>query len=102
MKKSGNKNKAETKLPVKKGSNFIRKFLVFLPLALCVLWVVSILVGEKLSYVDGIGLRLSPIRDNRPLIIGLVIFMCGYLLFVGILYFENLKEFFGNMSKKKK
>tara|TARA_Y100000310_G_C20684803_1_gene818273 strand:- start:3398 stop:3748 length:351 start_codon:yes stop_codon:yes gene_type:complete len=85
--------------PSKKKSDIIRKILIFLPLTLCTLWVISLIAKQKLIYLPNIGLKLSPIRDSTPLITGLVIFICGYLLFLAILYFEDLKGFF---NKKKK
>ncbi|MDP7141000.1 MAG: hypothetical protein QF506_01430 [Candidatus Woesearchaeota archaeon] len=96
------KKKVKSKLPIKKGKkkvDIIRRILILLPLTLCFLWVISLIAKQKLIYLPNIGLKLSPIRDSAPLITGLVIFMCGYMLFLAILYFEDLKDFFKGKKK---
>jgi|ETN02SMinimDraft_2_1059926.scaffolds.fasta_scaffold194281_2 hypothetical protein len=85
--------------PSKKKVDIIRRILILLPLTLCFLWVISLFAKQKLIYLPNIGLKLSPIRDSAPLITGLIIFMCGYLLFLAILYFEDLKDFFKGKKK---
>jgi|TARA_B100000315_G_scaffold256759_1_gene303508 hypothetical protein len=94
--------KRNSKPSAKKENHLIRKFLISLPLVLCALWIISLILKQKLIYLPNIGLKLSPIRDNTPLIMGLVIFIAGYLLFLSILYFEDIKSFFKSPSKKKK
>jgi len=100
MKKQEKKKEIKGKLPAKK-KNLVRRFLILIPLALCLLWVISLIARQKLIYLPDIGFKFSPIKDNTPLIIGLVIFICGYLLFLSMLYFENLKSFFNSLKKKK-
>jgi|TARA_B100002003_G_scaffold250628_1_gene290740 hypothetical protein len=40
------------------------------------------------------GLMLSPVRDASPLILTLSIFIVGYLVFIGLLFKDNLEKFF--------
>ena len=39
------------------------------------------------------GLMLSPVKDASPLILSLSIFIIGYLIFIGLLFKENIAKF---------
>jgi hypothetical protein len=74
--------------------------LLSLPLVMAIAWVISIVNSQKLLITD-VGLRLSPIRDSAPLLRGLFVFMGAYLVFLGVIFHENLREFFVKFKKQK-
>ena len=64
--------------------------LLILPLALALVWLYYIKLTEKAAGL-GVGTFLSPV-NNKPIIIGLSIFMFGYTIFLLIMFYSNLKE----------
>ena len=40
------------------------------------------------------GIMLSPVKDSSPLILSLIIFIIGYIVFIGILFREVVEKFF--------
>ena len=73
---------------ISKGKKIFYVILWFLPLVLAIVWLVYIRV-TKTRGVE--GTFLSPI-NNTPLIIALIIFVVGYLLFLFMLFFSDIKE----------
>lgn len=70
-----------------------RKIILFLVLLLPLIASVAAVVILKSSWIVEIapGEQFAPI-DNRPLLVGLLIFSLGYLFFLGMLFSENLVE----------
>jgi polyferredoxin len=68
----------------------ILRIMLFLPLMLSVAWLVYIKFTEQTGPYG----FLSPPVDNTPLIIGLVLFAAGYLIFLGLLFASDVKEWF--------
>ncbi len=72
-----------------------------MPLVIAVVWLIYILVANKTFTLAG-GAHLAPVRDMEPLIIGLSVFILGYLLFIFMMFSEDIKEMFSKKPEKKK
>mgnify|MGYP001439785709 CR=1 FL=1 len=76
----------------------LKKTPVLKKIIIAVLVLIPILVGFYFwNYIReteraAAGLLLSPI-DNTPIIVTLIIFMAGYLLFLFIMFYDNIKEY---------
>ncbi len=46
-----------------------------------------------------LGAFLSP-ADNTPIIISLVVFLVGYLIFIAAMFYDNIKEFLDKRAHK--
>ena len=68
--------------------------LLFLPLIIAV----SLLVYLKMSHPLALGEQLSP-AENGPLFIGILIFTAGYLIFLGMLFSENIIDIIKKRSR---
>ncbi len=75
----------------------IYTILLILPLALAILWIYYLNLASSPD-VD-IGTFLSPV-NNKPIIIGLSIFMLGYAIFLFIMFYSNIKEIIGHTPHK--
>ena len=69
--------------------------MLILPLVLAIAWIIYIKATEDIVGA-GMGSFLSPI-DNTPVIVSLTLFVLGYLFFLGIMFYSNIKEM---ISKK--
>ncbi len=69
-------------------------FTSLLPLVLSVAWVVT-LIAKPTGMV-----ALSPARST-PLVIGLVIFMIGYVVFLSMMFSEDIRDFYEHLVKHK-
>lgn len=65
--------------------------LLIAPILLVIIWLVYIKSTEQAGGI-GKGNFLSPI-DNSKLIVVLIIFLLVYVFFVGMIFFDNIKEF---------
>ncbi|MBW2984351.1 hypothetical protein KY361_04505 [Candidatus Woesearchaeota archaeon] len=75
-----------------------------LPLVIAVVWLIFILAANKTFTLAG-GAQLAPVRDMEPLIIGLSVFIVGYVLFIVMMFYDDIKEMFWKkkpMAKKPK
>ena len=61
---------------------------LFTPLAMALLWLGFVL---NLAAQAGADIILSPSR-SQPLVTGLIIFVVGYIIFLGLIYSEELKK----------
>ena len=59
-------------------------------LALGMIGVISF--TKKAIVIAPQGLMLSPVKDTSPLILSLSIFIIGYMIFIGLLFKDNLKK----------
>lgn len=66
---------------------------LLMPLVIAIAWLVFILATDKTLVLSG-GVQLAPIRDTKPLITGLIIFISGYLLFMILMFAEDIKGMF--------
>ena len=78
-----------------KTKRFLFVFTALLPLILSVAWLVVLGIGPKAS-----GIALSPARST-PLVIGLVIFIIGYVAFLSMMFSEDIKDFYEHLLKHK-
>lgn len=63
--------------------------LLILPLALALIWTYYLTAATS---VEGIaGTFLSP-ANNKPLITGLIVFAAGYVVFLLVMFYSNIKE----------
>jgi len=46
------------------------------------------------------GLKLSPAENTTPIIIGLVLFQVGYIIFMIMMFGEDIKAFFTKHAKE--
>jgi hypothetical protein len=60
-------------------------------LALGMIGVISF--TNKVLIVVPEGLMLSPVKDASPLILSLSIFIVGYIIFIGLLFKDNIEKF---------
>ncbi len=67
--------------------------LIFLPLIASITAIFLIRFGT-FSYAP--GEMPSPV-ENKPLFIALMVFTLGYVFFLGLLFSENILNFFGNI-----
>lgn len=71
-------------------------FTSLLPLVLGSAWLVMLSGGPR----GGGAFLLSPARST-PLVIGLVIFMIGYVAFLSMMFSEDIKDFYEHLVKHK-
>lgn len=64
--------------------------LLAIPVVLAIVWLSYIKATED-AVGAGIGNFLSPI-DNTPIVVSLTLFILGYLFFLGIIFYSNIKE----------
>lgn len=70
------------------------------PLVLALILLVPLAISQNALIVNQQGLKLSPVRDNVPIILSLLGFMLGYILLMGIFFSKDLKEWFHQMNHK--
>ena len=70
--------------------------LLFLPLALAVIWLIFI----KVQVYMGVEGFLSP-EKNKPILVALIIFTVGYLFFLGLLFSNNIREWYEDRKYRK-
>ncbi len=97
MRKTKHKHRKHTS--VLKGKSKIKKiafvFTALLPIVLSVAWIVLLGMPAK-----NVGLALSPARST-PLVVGLVIFIVGYVAFLFMMFSEDIKDFYKHLIKHK-
>jgi len=73
-----------------------KKMVLSLPIILSLSWIFY-LKSNQLAYVNGAEL-LSP-ANSTPLMVALMIFTIGYIIFLLLMFSENIKEFFSKKVK---
>ena len=79
-----------------KKKKIIIRIMLAMPLILSICWLVYIKATED----SGPYGFLSPPIDNKPLIIGLVLFTSGYLLFLGMMFGHDVLEWFAEFKNR--
>lgn len=74
---------------------------LLMPLVIAIIWLVYVIVANKTFTLAG-GAQLAPVKDTAPLVIGLSLFAAGYILFMLLMFSEDIKEMFVKKPKKKK
>ncbi|MBI2139598.1 hypothetical protein HYU14_01630 [Candidatus Woesearchaeota archaeon] len=90
------RQKSEMREPLKKHPLMQpwKKFILGMPLALSVSWMVYL----RLQAARYSGELLSPL-PTRPLMIALLIFSLGYVLFLVLLFSDDLRSMFASSHK---
>ena len=70
-------------------------FLLALPPLIALVMIGIISSTSKVVIIAPEGLMLSPVKDTKPLILSLAIFATGYIVFIGLIFKESVKKFFG-------
>ena len=62
---------------------------LMIPLAIALVWIYYL---DSATSVEGIaGTFLSP-ANNKPLVTGLIVFAAGYVVFLSVMFYSNIKE----------
>jgi hypothetical protein len=69
-------------------------FLLALPPIVALFMIGFVSYTNKAVVIAQQGVMLSPVKDSSPLILSLSIFIIGYMVFIGLLFKENIKNFF--------
>lgn len=73
-----------------------KKVILALPVMLSVSWIVYLQYNHySYSYY---GMEMLAPADTTPLVIALIIFTFGYIIFLLMMFSENIKEFFARKS----
>ena len=75
---------------------------LFMPLVLCLGLLAFIKIGQNAAVSPETAIRLSPFVNNNSLVIGLIIFTCGYVFFLGMMFSEDIKCFIENYGRKRR
>jgi len=70
-----------------------KKIILMLPILLSVSWILYLQYGVPVY--SGIGGELLSPANKMPIIIALMIFTVGYILFLLLMFSENIEEFIG-------
>ena len=66
---------------------------LLMPLFIAIAWLILVLSVNRTFTVAG-GAQLAPVADIEPLVIGLSIFIIGYMLFMAMMFSEDIMNFF--------
>jgi len=75
--------------------------LALLPLVFSLAWLISLMLTKYTLVLGQQGIMLSPVQNIRPIIVSLVIFMSGYVVFLVFIFSENIRRIFEGIGKKK-
>jgi len=75
--------------------------LLSLPLLISVGTIISIKISSLAPVVGIKGIQLSPVMNSSSLIRGLTIFSLGYIVFIVLLFYGNIKHFILEHIKQK-
>lgn len=70
-----------------------KKIVLALPLLLSLSWIFYLQYAKQIYMRYGVELLAPP--NTTPLIIALIIFTIGYIIFLLLMFSDNIKEFFG-------
>jgi hypothetical protein len=65
---------------------------LLMPLILAVIWLLYVVIANKTVLLGERGMQLAPVRDTAPLVIGLSVFIIGYVVFVVMMFSEDIKD----------
>ena len=72
----------------------IKAIFLIMPAVISFVWLTYLKLTDKTIVISKAGLMLAPYRDSQQLALGLLIFTIGYLIFLFVLFFSNIKEAF--------
>ena len=83
----------------KRKESIIKSIILFLPLVLSVGWVIQIKLSQKFGPIVG-GEMFSPI-ETQPLLVSLALFIIGYILFLFLMFSDDIRAFFWARKPKR-
>lgn len=92
--KSLQKQKKSGNVKVPKWKIIVRAIVLALPLVLAIVWLIRIKTIDS-----GAAGFLSPV-NTAPIVMSLSIFMAGYVLFLFLMFYSNIKEALKKHSQK--
>lgn len=69
--------------------------IALIPAVILLIWWNRVRMAERAVR----GIFLAPV-NNTPIIATLVLFMAGYMLFLFVMFYDNMQEFIHNNKKK--
>jgi hypothetical protein len=75
---------------------------LLMPLILAIIWLLYVVIANRTVLLGERGMQLAPVRDTAPLVIGLSVFILGYVVFVVMMFSEDLKEMMPKKMPMKK
>lgn len=75
--------------------------LLTLPPVLALAMIAVVSFTNKAVVIAPEGIMLSPMKDSSPLILSLTIFIFGYLVFIGLLFKDSIKNIFPRKALNK-
>jgi len=78
----------------------LKAFFILLPLFLSTAWLISVTRNRVTVIATDSGLKLSPSHHITPIVIGLILFKAGYLLFIYLMFKEEVIDFYKACQKK--
>lgn len=79
----------------------VKAIFLVMPAVISFAWLTYLKLTNKTIILSKSGaMMLAPPRDSQQLALGLVIFTVGYLLFLFVLFFSNIKEAFDELRAR--
>jgi len=72
----------------------IKSLFLVMPALVSFVWLTYLKLTNKTIIISQSGIMLAPPKDTQQLALGLLIFTIGYLIFLFVLFFSNIKESF--------
>jgi hypothetical protein len=77
----------------------LRFVVILFPLLASFAWLISV-ITHKITVIPTVhGLRLSPSRNITPIVTGLLLFQTGYIVFMLMMFKDEITEFFTSWKK---
>jgi len=70
------------------------------PLVIALVLLIPLAMNQNAITVSSAGFKLSPVKDNIPIIFGLMAFMLGYIVLIGLFFSKELREWFHVLKHK--
>tara|TARA_B100001964_G_C14129293_1_gene552100 strand:+ start:491 stop:769 length:279 start_codon:yes stop_codon:yes gene_type:complete len=87
------------------GVKMFKKMSFFTKVVIAILMLAPVILGYYwYTYLDSsessvLGAFLSPV-NNTPIMISLIVFLVGYLIFIIAMFYDNIKEFMDKRTHK--
>ncbi len=70
-----------------------RLLVASIPLVIALVLLIP-LADQNAITIGASGFKLSPVKDNMPIIFSLLAFMLGYIVLIGLFFSRELREWF--------
>jgi len=77
----------------------LRFVVILLPLLASIAWLISVTTHKLTVIPTEHGLKLSPSRNITPIVTGLLLFQAGYIVFMLMMFKDEITEFFTSWKK---